>query len=448
MTVVDEGQAPVHTYRPRGAARRLLSCRDGEVLLAGPAGTGKSMAALHKMHLAAMKYPGMRGLIVRKTAVSLASTTLVTFREQVIAEALLNGDVRFYGGSQEKAAAYLYPRNSSQLVIGGMDKPSKIMSSEYDLAYAGEATELTIMDWEAIISRLRHGKMPYSQALADCNPEAEHHWLKQRCNGGLMTLLESRHRDNPRYYTADGQLTAEGRDYIVGKLHRLTGVRRLRLLDGLWAAAEGLVYDGYDPTVHLVDRFDIPQSWTRWWSVDFGYTNPFVLQCWAEDSDGRLYLYREIYATGRLVEDHARTILGIVAPGGVWQEPKPRAIICDHDAEDRATLERHLEMSTVAAKKTVSDGVQAFAARLRPAGDGRPRLFILRDSVVERDEQLADAGRPTCTAEEFTSYVWAPGPDGKPAKEIPEKKDDHGMDGGRYMVAERDLGARPRMRWM
>jgi predicted transcriptional regulator len=40
--------------------------------------------------------------------------------------------------------------------------------------------------------------------------------------------------------------------------------------------------------------------------VDFGYTNPFVMQWWAEDPDGRLYLYREIYRTRRLVEDHAK----------------------------------------------------------------------------------------------------------------------------------------------
>lgn len=178
--------------------------------------------------------------------------------------------------------------------------------------------------------------------------------------------------------------------------------------------------------------------------MDFGFTNPFVLQRWAEDPDGRLYLYAEIYRTRRLVEDHARDVLAEVAPNGRWVEPKPRAIVCDHDAEDRATLERHLGLGTVPAHKTVSDGIQAVQARIRPAGDGRPRLFIARDACARRDPELVDAKLPACTAEEIGGYVWA---DGK-KKEQPVKDNDHGLDCVRYLTAERDLAARPRVRFM
>jgi hypothetical protein len=114
--------------------------------------------------------------------------------------------------------------------------------------------------------------------------------------------------------------------------------------------------------------------------VDFGFTNPFVWQQWAVDPDGRLWLEREIYRTQRLVEDHAKDILNVVtvtagASKGQWLYPRPAAIICDHDAEDRATLERHLGMGTTAAKKSVSDGIQAMSARLRP-GRGRPAADV------------------------------------------------------------------------
>jgi phage terminase large subunit len=59
---------------------------------------------------------------------------------------------------------------------------------------------------------------------------------------------------------------------------------------------------------------------------------------------------------------------------------------------------------------------------------------------------LVKAGRPTCTAEEFTSYVWADTPEHP--KEQPVKDGDDGMDAGRYMVAKRDLGGRPNIRFM
>lgn len=442
-----------HRYRPRGAARTLLSSREPEVLLSGPAGTGKSRACLEKLHMMAVKNPGMRGLIVRKTQVSMTNTALVTFREHVASEAIEAGIVRWYGGSQQEAAGYHYAEGSV-INVGGMDKPTKIMSSDYDTVYVQEAIELSRDDWEAITTRLRNGRISFQQLIADTNPDRANHWLKKRSDTGTTTMLPSHHRDNPRLYDEDGQVTEYGAAYMV-KLDALTGVRRLRLRDGLWVSAEGAIYeDQWRPELHLINRFVIPDTWTRYWAVDFGHTHPFVLQCWAEDPDGRLFRYREIYMTRRLVEDHAKTILRIVCPGGKidpetgvlqhgrWKEPKPSAIICDHDAEDRATLEKHLGLSTVAAKKSVSDGIEHVQARMKPALDDKPRIFLLRDSLVEKDQRQDQAELPTCTEEEIPGYRW------NEDKDQPVKEQDDGCDTMRYMVAERDLGARPNIRWM
>lgn len=464
-------QTLAHSYTPRGAALELFKCRDPEVLLSGPAGTGKSRSCLEKLHMLALVNPGMRGLIVRKTLASLGSTALVTWREKVAAEALAGGMVTFYGGSPSESPQYRYA-NGSTITIGGMDKSAKIMSSEYDCAYAQEAVELTEEDWEAITTRLRNGKISFQQLIADTNPAQPTHWLKARGDKGVTTFLDSRHEDNPTLFTDDGKLTEVGVAYI-GKLDNLTGVRHARLRRGVWAAADGMVFEEYDPFIHLVDRFRIPDDWTRWWTVDFGYVHPMVMQQWAEDPDGRLFLYREIYRSKRTVDQHCVDLLSFgdnkemrkINPpptrkdykyagekkyawqGRLWNEPKPRAIICDHDAEGRAVLERELGMSTVAAKKTVTDGIQAVQARLRPAGDGKPRIFIMRDACVQVDEELADAKKPTCTADSMLSYVWDTGI-GKRPKELPLKIDDDGADALRYIVAHLDLKSRARIRWL
>lgn len=449
-------------YEPRGAALQLFKTRGSEVVIAGPAGTGKSLACLYRVHLAALQNPGVRALIVRKFAVSLGSTTLVTFEKKVAAEAIAQGLVKWFGGSAREAACYRYT-NGSTIVVGGLDKPEKILSSEYDLVFVDEATECTVTDWETIGTRLRNGQLAWQQQIAACNPGPPTHWIKQRADRGDMTMLTSRHRDNPAYVNPDGTYTEQGRAYIEGKLGKLTGVRKLRLGDGLWAAAEGLVYDGFDETIHVVAALPPgSEQWTRWWTVDFGFSNPFVCQWWAEDGDGRLWLYREIYRTKTLVEDHAVKILEQVRrprpnlgrepdpkaeADWEWTEPRPTAIICDHDAEDRATLERHLGLSTSAAHKTVKDGVQAVAARLKEQADGRPRLFMLKAALVERDPLLTEAELPTCTLDEITGYVWPV--DVKPEqRENPIKVDDHGMDAMRYMVAQLDLGSRPNFRWI
>ncbi len=438
--------AAEHRYVPRGTAAQLFECRDPEVLVAGPAGTGKSRACLEKMLLLALLNPGMRGLIVRKTLASLGTTALVTWREHVVKESLANGDVVYYGGSAQEAAQYRF-KNGSVINIGGMDKSTRIMSSEYDVAYVQEATELTIDDWEAITTRLRHGVISFQQVIADCNPDTPTHWLKERADKGATTMLESRHEENPRFFTDAGELTTVGHSYI-GKLDALTGVRKARLRYGQWVAAEGMIYDEWDAAIHVIDQFRIPKEWNRWWAVDFGYTNPFVCQMWAEDFDGRLYLYKEIYHTKRTVDVHARSILSAVSGpdpadphsvrARIWREPKPVGIICDHDAEGRAVLARETGIGTRKANKAVNAGIQATQQRLRKAGDGRPRIFLCRNAVVERDQELLDAKRPTSTLEEIPGYVWDRSGNKAP-KETPLKDDDHGMDAMRYLVAARDI---------
>lgn len=424
-----------HVYAPRGSCRQAFLSRESEVLIAGPAGTGKSRACLEKIHFMAMLSPGSRYLICRKTRSSLASTGLVTWRKFVVAKALKSGDVNYYGGSTEESGYYY--RNGSVVILGGLDKSSKIMSSEYDLIYVQEATELTEDDWEALLTRLRNGMVSFQQLLADANPQQPTHWLKQRCNSGRTVMIESRHKDNPRLFNPfTGDITEDGRKYL-GKLNALTGVRRARLLDGKWVAAEGMIYDGFDPAVHLVDAMPEGwESWERYWSVDFGFTNPFVWQCWAEDPDGRLYLYREIYRTKRTVEAHATRIKQCVLDDkGRWKEPRPRKIVCDHDAEGRAQLEAHFG-ATTPAHKAVTEGIQACQERYKLRKDGRPGIYILRGCRIDRDEDLADRKKPTCTEEEIPGYVWLD----HAIKDQPVKEDDHGMDAKRYIVADRDLG--------
>lgn len=416
-------------YEPRGAACRLWSNRDHEVIIAGPSETGKTLACCHKLDGLLWHFPGSQAVMIRKTLNSLYPTVFQTYKR-------ILGDetpVVFYGGNKPEWADY---PNGSRLYFAGMDNPQKALSSERDFIYVNQAEELVLNDWEVLTTRAtgRGGHAPFAQVIGDCNPAQPTHWIKTREG---LTLLESRHEDNPTLFDEAGNRTPQG-EISLSILDKLTGVRKERLRYGRWVQAEGVVYEEWDRAIHLIDRFDIPQDWPRTWVIDFGYTNPFVWGAWAQDPDGRLYLYRQIYMTQCLVEDHAKQILQVTQG-----EPKPVKVICDHDAEDRATLDRHLAlmhwMMTTPAYKSVSDGIQAVQSRLRPAGDGRPRVYILRDSLVKTDEGLREARKPVCTEDEFEVYSWPKAADGKPIKEVPVKDNDHGMDMLRYRIADADL---------
>lgn len=442
-----------HTYRPRGACIDLFNYRGLEVLISGPAGTGKSRACMEKVHRMCLmpSNAGMRALFLRKIHADLMASGLVTYKEKVAAESLQAGHVKWYGGSRQEPAAYKFT-NGSTIVVGGLDRADKIMSTEYDLIYVQEAHELTENDWEKATTRLRNNVVSFQQLIADTNPQGPMHWLKQRCDKGQTKMLYAKHTDNPAYVNDDGSFTAIGEQYINENLAKKTGINYSRLFLGNWVAAEGQIWDGFDDSKHLIDRKDLPNGWVPWewqrvWSIDFGHTNPMVVQRWAIDPDGRMILYGEHYQTKRLVEDVAAEHKKLVTqqPGQKRaREPRPAWIVADHDAGERASWERHFGMSTLAAKKNVKEGLEAVASRLKIPDDGKPRLMIVRGARDVRDQALDDAKKPTCTAEEISSYVWAD----KATKEEPVKVDDHGCDALRYTVAQLDVGGRPRMRVM
>lgn len=418
------------TYMVYGHAGELFSCTDEEVMLTGPAGTGKSRVILEYQNYLATEYPRSRHLMARLTRRSLTESGMVTFEQKVLHPAQR---VKFKSSVQE----YQYP-NGSILAVGGLDKPEKILSSEWDTIYIQEGTEVEEDTWEMCSMRTRNGVTPLQQILGDCNAGKSTHWILQRVQNGKLRRLKTYHEDNPVYFNRDGTMTKEGERYI-GKLDRLTGVRYARYRLGLWVSAEGMIYEDTWNEKHILvnNRHDIPKEWPRYLAVDFGFSHPFVCLWAAQDPDGRLHIYRQIYRTKRLVEDHAKDIKRLSRWGEKSGEPFPRAIICDHDAEDRATLERHLGLRTLPAQKNVSAGIQLVASRFKLAGDGKPRVFIYRDGLVERDRELAEAKQPTCLEEEPESYIWKEDSAGR--KDEPVKENDHALDALRYLVAHFDL---------
>ena len=411
-------------YEPLGNIREMFTDRSPEILLEGPAGTGKSLGALHKVNLCMLKYEGARSLCLRNTRVSIRQSLRVTWENTVRPH--LNG-VKYNKDDDE----YRYP-NGSIVALGGMDNPDKLLSSEWDMVYYQEALESTEQQIEVISTRLRYGVMPYQQLLMDVNPGPPKHFLNVRAENGYSHRLVTTHKDNPtlwsRHYKA---WTERGKNYMA-RLEALHGVRYLRLCKGIWASAEGAVYEDWEQSKHLIPSFTPLPSMRCFWSVDFGYIHPFVAQLWVIDDDGTMVLFREIYRTQTLVEDHAKAMLKIERQYRLT----PKDIVCDHDAENRATLEKHMGRETKPAHKAITEGIQAVQARLRiDKRTERPRLQIV-NFPVEPDPNIIDVGKsaPTCTADEIEGYVWYIGNNIKKGEE-PVGRDDHGMDCLRYAVA-------------
>jgi len=419
-----------------GGAREFWFDMSPEQVIGGPAETGKTRVALEKVNMLLSTYPKVRALMCRKSLRSLYESAVVTLDRHVLGAYDDEGEfqqdktpVRKIGG--ETPSAYQYP-NGSRLVLGGLDKPGKVLSAEYDVIYVPQAEEIALLDWETLTTRAtgRAGNLPFGGlVLGDANPGPPSHWIKQREREGKLSFHEGRHQDNPVLFDhIDNEWTVQGKRSLR-RLDALTGVTKERLRYGRWVAAEGAVYPTFDKTIHVIPAFDIPGDWPRFRVIDFGLVNPFVCQWWALDGDRRAYMYREIYKTGRTVAQHAAQIKSLSIG------EKIITTICDTDAEDRLTLSQN-GIPNIPAYKSVKRGIEAVQRRLAVQEDGKPRLFLFKSALVEIDQELLvrDKPVPTCTEDEVESYIWMnPG-----KKEAPVKENDHGVDAIRYFICHID----------
>jgi phage terminase large subunit len=419
----------VADFIPYGGNYEFMYCHDPEVILEGAAETGKTLAACWKSHLLCTKYSGTQGAIVRKTQTSIYGSVLQTF-ERVIADS----PVRKYGG--EKPEKYVYP-NGSVIWVGGMDNRDRVLSSERDFIQACQTEEFSVDDWEYLTTRTtgRGSVIPHPQLYGDCNPAGSLHWIRQRSKVGHLTLIHTTHRDNPTLYDpSTGELTRQG-ERTMAQLAALTGVRRKRLFEGIWATAEGAVYDQFDPSVHVkVRSFSEMKAW--YLAMDEGYTNPAVILLVGEDSDGRTHTFKEWYERGKLqstvVEKakefcdwvYEQSVAYYLSLGDTEIEAKNKALkvsLVSVDAAAAGLVAELLDagLPAIGAKGRVLDGIQRMQDRLKVQGDGLPRESV----------------DPSCinTINEYESYVWKKVTSTGIVKDEPQKENDHAMDARRYL---------------
>lgn len=391
----------VVTYMPRGGCREFYMATDPEVLAVGPAGTGKTLAACWKLHHIALRVPEVRILMVRKVLEDLKAGALATYTNHVKPEL---DNVNTFGGNRFYPGEFRYD-NGSVLQVVGMDKPGKVMSAEYDVIYVNEATELTEEDWESLKSRLRNGKLAYQQLIGDCNPSGPRHWLRVRSDKGLCRYIPTTHKDNPAYWDAGiGDWTTMGYAYVQQTLSGLTGVRRKRLFEGVWAGSEGVVYPDFDFQQH-VKTIDCT-GWATVMGVDVGTRNPTAILTVRKASDDRRHVEREVYRRGMSSDE----ITDAIAQEA--DARKPEAIFLDPSANDYILA---LERKGYPARKANNDVL---------FGIGEVTSAFAAGLTID----------PSCDnlIAELETYHY---PDGKIDSDKPVKEFDHAADALRYALA-------------
>ena len=240
---------------PNEKQRRFLLDRHRHIAYGGARGGGKSWAVRTKAKLLALRYAGIKLLIVRRTLRELQNNHIDPLRQELA------------GVAKYKAAdkRFEFP-NGSVLTFGYCACDGDLgqyQGAEYDVAFLDEAGQLQKAWIDAINACVRGTNGFPKRTYYTLNPGGPSH--------GYFKLREAWLHGSWDVY--EGQFFEDFRD--VPEHYR----------DRRWT--------------HVIEPFVPDKGWTVCRSYDFGYGKPFSCAWWAVDYDGVIYRILELYGCTR-----------------------------------------------------------------------------------------------------------------------------------------------------
>ena len=296
---------------PNEKQRQMLAARTKHVGFGGARGGGKSWAVRTKAKLLALRYPGIKLLIVRRTYPELINNHINVLRIELLGIAKYNDKdkvLRFDNGS---TIHFMYCAKDGDL--------DRMQGVEYDVIFLDEATQLSEYQMKTVSACLRGVNDFPKRIYYTCNPGGQGHSYVKRI------FLDRRYEagEDPADYTFIQSLVTDNKillasqpDYIK-QLEALPEKLRRAWLDGDWDVFEGQFFEDFrlspDPAkcaaaglspedakvqgrwTHVIPARPPAPGWKLYRSFDWGYARPFSCAWWAVDFDGRLYRILELY---------------------------------------------------------------------------------------------------------------------------------------------------------
>lgn len=392
-------------YTPTPKQALFHKSNADELLYGGAAGGGKSKACVMEALILCLEHPKTHAYLFRRSYPEL--------RDTLIAEAL-----RSIPSALGKFSGAKYDftlKNGSVLhfrYCGGMTDVTRYQGVEIHWLFIDELTHFEKGVYDYLKTRLRAPNTLGIKPRVRCtsNPGGVGHgWVKAYFIDSIEPFVLNKRtvfspllgREDtktvqyiPAYATDNPHISD---DYIF-ELEQKPEKLRKALLLGNWDAFEGQVFTEWtdDPQkystgkyTHVITPFDIPKSWQRYRSFDFGFSKPFSVGWWAADNDGRLYRYREYYGcTGTpnegikispreiaqniaaIERQHGESnVIGIADPS-IFEESRGESIAMQMEAEG---------VYFTKGDNTRLAGKMQVHLRLRFDEDGIPMMYVFNN---------------------------------------------------------------------
>ena len=198
----------------------------------------------------------------------------------------------------------------------------------------------------------------------------------------------------------------------------------------------GLVYKEFEREVHVIEAFDLPDTWQYYRSVDFGSTNPTACLWIGVDPDDNWYICDEHYQTGQTIDYHAGIINAKSTNRPIqatYGDPSGAQWINEFAQRGIYITPANKETGTN-SNTWVRFGIEKVAERLKFV----PGHTVERLGSVQGAPKLFVSSACTNTIKEFETYRWkeksVTQSQDLNEPDVPEKANDHAMDALRYFA--------------
>jgi hypothetical protein len=187
---------------------------------------------------------------------------------------------------------------------------------------------------------------------------------------------------------------------------------------GRFEKMQGLVYDCWDDDENIIDPAPLPVDTQYWGGIDWGFTDPCVIQLRARTPAGYQYQIREVYESGLTISD----VVAIAKQ--LYEAWHVRTFFCDPSQPAHIAELNRAGIPAVAAPNSIRLGVDKHYALIRSR-----QFRIFRDSSPN-------------SVDEYSTYHY-PEPadlsaDANSKEHLPVAQADHAMDCARYITAGLD----------
>ena len=292
------------------------------------------------------------------------------------------------------------------------DAESKIRGATFAGAYCDEASLYPQSVFNQLMARM---SIPGAQCFCNTNPDSPFHWFYTD-----YIINDDIEDKKVWHFTMDDNLSLDP-DYVKALKQMYKGVWYDRMIRGLWVAAEGRIYDMFEPEEHMIDTakyiedLNINRNAIKWLvGCDYGTASVMTWGLYAKLPNGVVLKTAEYYYDA-VKKGAQKTDSEFAMDFQIWLgKRRPWAVYVDPSAASWKLELMQRGYKVLNADNDVINGIRYVSSEISLG-----KYFVDRTCVNTRNE--------------YQSYVWDQQAQMQ-GRDKPLKVHDHTCDCDRYVL--------------